>query len=179
MGKTVLYIAASLDGFVAGKNDDLSWLDPYNDVEYGYSDFLAGIGAVIVGRRTYDIEVAHGWENAHPVPTFVMTHRMPVQKPRRPDVVFTSDDIAEVLKKARQLTQKDVWILGGADLARQFLNRGLIDELVLSLVPVILAEGIRLFEGIGGRISLTLREVKQFDEGLVQLIYQMTKKNAA
>lgn len=179
MGKTVLYIAASLDGFVAGKNDDLSWLDPYNGVEYGYNEFFAGIGAIIVGSRTYDIEVAHGWENAHPVPTFVMTHRVTARKPQRSDVVFTNDDIAEVLKKAKQLTQKVVWIEGGADLARQFLIRGLIDDIVLSIVPVILADGIRLFGDLGKQISLSLREAKQFDKGLVQLVYRTAKSTAA
>src|SRR5512139_1333080 len=123
MSRAILYIAASLDGFIAGKDDDISWLDPYASVDYGYDAFFATIGAVIVGWRYYDIEVAHGWENAHPVPTFVVTHRMPVQRTHRPDVVFTSDDIAEVLNKAKQQTQKDVWIEGGADLAQQFLGR--------------------------------------------------------
>jgi dihydrofolate reductase len=179
MGKSILYIAVSLDGFVAGKDDDLSWLNPYNDVDYGYEGFFSSIGAIIVGRRTYDIEVAHGWENAHPVPTFVMTSRMPDRKPQRPDIVFTDEDIAEVLRKAKLLTHKDVWIEGGAHLARQFLTRGLIDEIVLSVVPVILGDGIPLFDKIGGRISLSLRDVKRFDKGLVQLLYDVSKKNSA
>jgi dihydrofolate reductase len=171
MSKAVLYIAVSLDGFVAGKDDDISWLDPYAGVDYRFDAFFSTIGAIIVGRRTYDIEVSRGWENAHPVPTFVVTHRIPSVKPRRPDVFYTSDDIAEVLRKARQLTQKDVWIEGGADLAQQFIDRDLVDEIVLSIVPEILGHGIRLFEKPGRRIPLALRDVKQFDKGLVQLIY--------
>src|SRR5919106_1506256 len=106
MTKTILYIATSLDGFVARKNDDISWLFPYNDVDYGYDEFFSHIGAIIQGRRTYDIEVQHGWEKAHPVPTFVLSHDIPEKTPKRSDVVFTHEDIAEVLKKAKKLTDK-------------------------------------------------------------------------
>jgi dihydrofolate reductase len=171
MAKTVLYIAVSLDGYIAGRDDDLSWLDPYSDVDYEFDKFLSTIGAIIVGRRTYDIEVARGWESGHPVPTFVVTRRLRDGKPRRPDVFFIDDDIAEVLKKAKQVTQKDIWLEGGADLARQFLDRDLIDEFVISVVPVVLGEGVRLFERTGRRMPLALSGVKQFDKGLVQLIY--------
>jgi len=64
MNRAILYIAQSLDGFVAGRNDDISWLFRYNDVDYGFDEFFSRIGAVIKGRRTYDIEIQHGWENA-------------------------------------------------------------------------------------------------------------------
>lgn len=171
MSKTILYIAVSLDGFVAGKNDDISWLFRYNDVDYGFDEFFSGIGAIIQGRRTYDVEKQHGWEYAHNVPLFILSHHVPERKPQREDVVFTADDIAEVLKRAKQLTSKDVWIEGGADVAQQFLGSGLIDEIVLSIVPVILGDGIRLFAKTHERIELSLRQVRQFDKGLVQLIY--------
>lgn len=161
----------SLDGLVAGKDDDISWLFRYNDVDYGFNEFFSTIGAIIQGRRAYDIEVGHGWENPHPVPTFVMSHRLPEKKPQRGDIVFTAEDISEVLKKAKQLTHKHVWIEGGANVAQQFLNKGLVDEIVLSVVPVILGDGIRLFGKTDRPIELSLREVKRFDKGLVQLIY--------
>ena len=129
----MLYIAMSLDGFVAGKNDDISWLFRYNDVDYGYNEFFSGIGAVIQGRRAYEIEIEHGWENAHPVPTFVLSHHPPERRPQRDDVIFTAEDIAAVLRKAKRLTRRNVWIEGGANVAQQFLDRGLIDEVVRSL----------------------------------------------
>ncbi|MBA3318917.1 MAG: dihydrofolate reductase family protein [Gemmatimonadales bacterium] len=121
MNKAVLYIATSLDGFVAGENDDISWLFRYNDVDYGYDQFFSGIGAIIQGRRAYDVEVQHGWQNAHPVPTFVLSHAPPEQSRQRADIVFTAEDIAVVLEQAKQLTSKDVWIEGGAN-----NDRGLI-----------------------------------------------------
>jgi dihydrofolate reductase len=171
MTKTILYIATSLDGFVARKNDDISWLFPYNEVDYRFDEFFSHIGAIIQGRRTYDIEVQHGWVTPHPVPTFVLSHDIPEKTPKRSDVVFTHEDIAEVLKKAKKRTDKHIWIEGGANVAQQFLRRELIDEIVLSYVPAILGDGVRLFDNIEKQIDLSLIDVKRFDKGLVQLIY--------
>lgn len=171
MNTTVLYIATSLDGFVAGPDDDISWLLRYSEVDYGYAEFFSSIGAIIQGRRTYDIEARHGWKNAHPVPTFVLSHQVRDPALLRPDVVFTSDDIEAVLDKARQLTTKKIWIEGGANVAQQFIRRDLVDEIVLSIVPVILGNGIRLFDKTDAPVELTLRETRTFDHGLVQLTY--------
>jgi dihydrofolate reductase len=171
MNRTVLYIAVSLDGFVAGANDDISWLFQYNDVDYEFDAFFSGIGAIIQGRRAYEVEVKNGWETPSPVPTFVLSHRLPEREPQRGNVVFTDEDISDVLKRAKQLTSKDVWIEGGANVAQQFLERDLIDEIVLSIVPVILGDGIRLFGQTHKNIEFALREVRQFDKGLVQLTY--------
>jgi dihydrofolate reductase len=171
MSHVVLYIAQSLDGFIAGPDDDISWLYRYNDVDYGYDEFYSRVGAIIQGRRAYDIEMRNGWENAHPVPTFVLSREPTQRKPLRSDVVFTSADIAQVLDDARRMTTKDVWIEGGANVAQQFLDRGLIDQIILSVVPVVLGDGIRLFGEAHERIELDLRAVRQFDKGLVQLEY--------
>lgn len=173
MGKVILYIATSLDGYIAGKDDDISWLDSYNDVEYGYQRFYTTIGAIIQGRRTYDIEVANGWENSHSIPKIILSHSIAEQKPARPDITFINGDISEALQKAKQATDKNIWILGGADVAQQFINRELVDEIVLTIVPVLLREGIRLFENINKRISLSLTGIKKFDKGLAQLVYKM------
>ena len=81
-------------------------------MDYGFNEFLSGIGAIIQGRRAYEVEVKHGWETPTPVPTFVLSHHLPERKPQRGNVVFTDEDISEVLKKAKQLTSKDVWIEG-------------------------------------------------------------------
>jgi dihydrofolate reductase len=171
MNNAILYIAISLDGFVAGVNDDISWLFRYNDVDYGFDAFFCGIGAIIQGRRAYEVEIKNGWETPSPVPTFVLSHHLPECKPQRGNLVFTDEDISEVLKKAKQQTSKDVWIEGGANVAQQFLDRDLIDEIVLSIVPVILGDGIRLFGKTHKSIEFVLREVRQFDKDLVQLTY--------
>ncbi len=176
MGKVILYIATSLDGYIAGKDDDISWLDPYNDVEYGYQQFFSTIGAIIEGRRTYDIEVASGWENAHHVPKIVLSRHIPERKPERQDITFINGDIAKALQKAKQVTDKNIWILGGVNVAQQFINEELVDEIIVSVVPVILGDGIRLFENIHKRISLSLIDVKKFDKGLAQLVYKISNR---
>ncbi len=177
MPKTILYIASSLDGYIAGKDGDLSWLAPYEDVDYGYEAFFSTIGAIIEGRKTYDIEIKYGWERAHPVPLFILSKDVLARKPARADVVFTHDDIAGVLAAAREKAgSKDVWIEGGANVAQQFINRGLVDELMLTLVPVFLGEGTRLFDNVHARSSFSLQEVRRFDLSLVQLIYTVGRE---
>jgi dihydrofolate reductase len=105
--KTILYIASSLDGYIAGKDDDLFRLVPLQDVDYDYEVSFLRIGAIIEGRRTYDIEIKNGWEHAHPVPLFVLAKDVPARKPARSDVVFTRDDIARVLQQhGRKRDQK-------------------------------------------------------------------------
>ncbi len=174
MSKTILYIAASLDGFIAGPNDDISWLNPYQGIETGYKEFFAGVGAIIEGRRTYEIEVKNGWDKLHSLPLFVLAKDGPAQKPTRAGVTFTHEDIAKVLRKAKAAAgNKNVWIEGGANVAQQFINRGLIDEIVLTLIPVLLGDGIRLFDNIHGLFNLSLTGVKHFDKGMIQLVYKL------
>ena len=176
MPKAILYIASSLDGYIAGKDDDLSWLVPFQDVDYHYEAFFSNIGAIIEGRRTYDIEIKNGWESAHPVPLFVLSKDTSTRKPARSDVVFTNDDIARVLASAREkAAPKDVWIIGGANVAQQFINRGLIDEIILTLVPLFLGEGIRLFDNVRAQAFFFLEDIKRFDKDLVQLVYAASK----
>lgn len=115
----------------------------------GSNEFFAGIGAIIEGRRTYDIEVRNGWENAHPVPTF----------------------IAAVVARAKQVTGKDIWIVGGAHVAQQFLDRGLIDRMIISIVPVVLGEGVRLFGRTSAPVELEFQGTRTLEEGLVQITY--------
>ena len=177
MPGTVLYIASSLDGYIAGKDDDLSWLDAYQSVDYDYDAFFSTIGAIIEGRRTYDIEVRNGWQHARPVPLFVLSRTVPAGTPARPDTVFTHDDIATVRAAAHEKAgSRDVWLIGGADVAQQFITRGLVDRIILTLVPVFLGEGIRLFDKIPAQASFSLQGVRQFDKGLVQLVYEKSSK---
>jgi dihydrofolate reductase len=170
MGRAVLYIAMSLDGYVAGRDDDISWLLPYNDVDYGFDAFFAGIGAIIQGRRAHDIETQHGWNALHARPTFVLTRRPPPASTGG-EFFYTAGDVGEVLQRAKQLSEKDIWIEGGANVAQQYLRRRLVDDMVVTIAPTLLGEGIPLFERHDQRLPLTLREVRQFDRGLVQLHY--------
>lgn len=171
MGRTVLYIATSLDGYIAGKNDNISWLSEYQDVDYEYDKFFKSVGSIIQGRRTYDVEVREGWIGMHPVPVFVLSKDIHVDVPE--GYTFANGDLQDVLKMAKKAAKgRHVWIAGGAHVGQQFLNEGLIDEIMLTIVPKLIGFGIRLFENIQKPGNLSLTNVKQYDKGLVQIIYK-------
>lgn len=171
MNKTVLYIATSLDGYIAGDNDDMAWLSPFEGGEYGYKEFLSTVGVIIEGKRTYDLSVERGFVNeAHPVPSLVLSHSSP-QVPEGITVTFVEGAAESILARAKKMTDKKIWIVGGAKVARLFMKAGLIDEYIITLIPVVLGKGIKLFEEMPQSTELVLKDTKTFDKGLVQLIY--------
>jgi dihydrofolate reductase len=172
MSKVVLYIAASLDGYIARPDGDVSWLDPYNDVDYGYDRFFEGIGAIIMGSKSY--EALREWYYGK-TKTFVVTRRtLPV--PQGADVELYSGPFPQLVDKARQVAGgKDVWHFGGGELATAFLNEGLIDEVQLGLIPTLLGEGIPLFHGVAKQASFHLVQSVPFSNGLVILHYSVIK----
>ncbi|HSX27598.1 MAG TPA: dihydrofolate reductase family protein [Patescibacteria group bacterium] len=172
MGKTIIYISMTLDGFVAGKDDDLSWLMPYASVDYGYNDFYKGIGAIILGKRTCDHIVANwDWPYSN-VPVFVLSDEPLKNKPSEGEIHAVNGVIEDVLEQAKQKTDKNIWIGGGAHVVQDFLRQDLADELIITVVPVLLGEGISLFGDIN-RTNLELIHVDEYDSGLVQLRYKV------
>ena len=152
MSQLVVYIATSLDGLIAGEGDDLSWLPapPEDGGDFGFGAFLSGIGALLMGRRTFDVVV--GFPGPWPFgerPVFVATHRAlpPVAGPVR----AVSGDIGAMVAAAKAAAGGlDVYIDGGA-LIRQALDAELVDAMTLTTVPVVLGAGLPLFGGGGPR----------------------------
>jgi dihydrofolate reductase len=174
MSKTIVYISMTLDGFVAGKNDDLSWLMPYSTVNYGYKEFYDTIGAIILGKRTYDHIIGNwGWPYAD-IPAFILSNSLLKNVPRGTEVNTVQGDIADVLEAAKSKTNKDIWVGGGAHVVQEFLNQGLVDELIITIVPVLLGEGIRLFDSLTSQSLLEHYDTKTYDKGLVQLSYRVS-----
>lgn len=177
MGKTILYIAMTLDGFIAGENDDLSFLEHSvgsPESNHGkirsFESFFDTIGALIVGRNTYDWEKTHAGGDVHPIPKFVLTHQ-----PQATDgkTEFTNEALPVILAKAKAAAgDKDVWIEGGARVAQQYLEAGLIDILDLYVFPYILGKGVRLFEEMPSPVKLELIETNS-SNGMVQLKYNV------
>lgn len=170
-----VYIACSFDGFIAGVDDDLSWL-PTGGGEVanlepgavGFAEFMAGVGALLMGRRTYD--VAAGFGGAWPygdTPVLVATHR--ALDPVAPAVRAVTGEITEVVAEAKRTAgDKDVYLDGGA-LIRQALDAGLVDDLVVTLVPVLLGAGHPLFAGVTQRHDLEIRGHYRFGDGMLQI----------
>jgi dihydrofolate reductase len=169
MSTVILDISVSLDGFVARPDDDPGpvhdWLfngdtvHPDNDFfrtagasTRVLSESLRATGAIVTGRRTYDL--TGGWGGDHPVAgaaVFVVTHSPPHSVPRgRTSFTFVEGVHAAVERARRAAGDKEVWVMGGASVARQCLTAGLVDELRIHLSPVLLGDGVRLFDDLGG-----------------------------
>lgn len=149
--KTVYYTATTLDGYLADEHDSLDWLFKQQQDEHGamnYEDFIAGIGAMAMGATTYQWVVDHlaqsGEKWPYTIPCWVFTHRH--LEPIGEGITFTSAPVPEVhAAMAAAAGGKDVWMVGGGDLAAQFAEHGLLDEMVLSIAPVTLGAGRPLF----------------------------------
>ncbi|WKG03834.1 dihydrofolate reductase family protein [Mycolicibacterium sp. HK-90] len=143
--KTVYYTASSLDGFIVDAEGSLDWLisrDIDQDGPFGYDEFIKTIGALAMGSTTYEwIVQNHPGEWMYEQPAWVLTHRPEIIAAEHPVQVF-SGDIAELhAKLVAAAAGKDVWVIGGGDVAAQFATAGLIDEMIVSYAPCSLGEG--------------------------------------
>ena len=173
------YFAQSLDGYIAESNHGLDWLMRYDGDSSGdvsaatdgsYDDFIAQVGALAMGSATYEVvlEAAEsGWPYAG-TPSWVFTSReLPV--PEGADVRFVAGDVGPALEEMRAVAgERNIWVVGGGDLAMQFADAGLLDELHITIVPAILGAGIPAFSGrLVGRLRLL--GVRPFRNGMAEL----------
>ncbi|MBP2454905.1 dihydrofolate reductase family protein [Mycolicibacterium lutetiense] len=143
--KTVYYTASSLDGFIVDTADSLDWLisrDIDQDGPFGYDEFIKTIGALVMGSSTYEwIVKDQPNEWAYEQPTWVLTHRPEIVSAEHPVELF-SGEVAELHPQlAAAAAGKDVWVVGGGEVAAQFVTAGLIDEMIVSYAPCSLGAG--------------------------------------
>ncbi|WP_031529856.1 dihydrofolate reductase family protein [Dyadobacter crusticola] len=172
MRKLVLYIATSVDGYIAAPGDDLGFLAKVEKEgeDYGYREFIAEVDTVIVGRRTYDWVMQHVPEFSHADKESYIITRTPQESIG--NTHFYTGDIGELVATLKAKEGKTIFCDGGAEVVHQLLTRGLIDEFVISIIPVFVGDGIRLFKDGRPGADLKLVEAKSFDSGLVQLRYR-------
>ena len=163
-GKLIFDISMSLDGFIAGKN--ISAEQPMGDSGMRLHDWIFGgkteidkkvldeiienSGAVIVGGRTYHIAIKDAWGGVSPftIPAFVLSENVPEKIPA--GFTFISSSIETAVTEARAVAgHKNIWVMGGAAIGRQYIKSGLLDEIHIHLIPVLLGEGIPLFDHSG------------------------------
>lgn len=168
-GPVRVFIACSLDGFIAGPDGDLSWLPaPQAGEDYGYGELIGRTSAILMGRGTYDVAAGFAaWPYAE-LPVFVASHR-PLE-PVAPTVRPVSGTPAELLAIAGEQTDGGIYLDGG-NLIRSFLDDGLVDELTVTIVGVILGAGVPLFAGVTRPHRLELASSTEYPDGLVQLRY--------
>lgn len=166
-----VFIASSLDGFIAGPEDELDWLDGYDEMEDTFTPFFAGIGALLMGRRTFDVVAAmEGPWYYGSTPVLVATSR-DLASPRS-TVRPVRGTIEQMVAEAERVAgDKDVYIDGGT-LIRSALEAGLVDEIQVTMIPMVLGAGIPLFAGCAQRHRFTLRQAREIGAGLVELTYQ-------
>lgn len=163
-----LFIATSLDGYIAGPDDDLSWL--FTDEDYGFSDFYAHVDTLIMGRGTYDVVGTFG-EWPYKGKRAIIVSRKGDVEIKTPMTTVESGDMVEFLERLENEGAKNVWLVGGGELVRSFLKQHLIDRITVSMHPVLLGTGIPLFPGGFPRTMLQLDTVEPYETGLVQLNY--------
>ncbi|KAA5538939.1 dihydrofolate reductase family protein [Adhaeribacter rhizoryzae] len=172
MRRLVLYIACSLDGYIAKPYDDLSFLNhvQQEDEDYGYQNFVATVDTVIVGRKTYDWVLSQGYEFPHAdKESYVITRT--IQAPQG-NITFYTGDIKDLVIGLKNQEGKHIFCDGGAEIVNMLLKEKLLDELIISVVPVLVGNGTRLFQEGLPEQELALAAVKHFPSGLVQLQYQ-------
>jgi len=171
MRKIILGLAVSLDSFIEGPNGEYDWC--FTDQDYGMHDFFNRVDAVFMGRKSYDL--VQGMENTDFMPkmkTYVFSNTITQTKD---DSIVVSGDIAAEIAKIKNQPGKDIWLFGGANLTSSLMNSKLVDEVWLSVHPILLGSGKPLFSGIRERIKLNLIDTKTYSTGLVSLTYALEK----
>lgn len=189
MRKVVLFIAMSLDGYIADKNGGVKWLEGQSEKEGdggAYEDFVKSVDTVLMGWNTYHqivTELSPDEWVYDGLSSYVLTSRKPEASAEEETsgqtvakgITFANETICDIIGRLKQEEGRNIWICGGADVVRQAMEAGLIDEYRISVIPVVLGEGIPLF-GAGIRETrLKLERVKTYN-GITELVYTRRDK---
>lgn len=179
---TQYYTASSIDGFIATEDDSLDWLFPLAELEKtSYPTFVSQVGAIAMGSSTYEWLLRHAVklgavdEGAWPYsqPTWVFSSRK-LDVPAKADIRFVQGDIRPVHARMKEAAGgKNIWIMGGGDLAGQFFDAGLLDELIVQIGSVSLAHGKPVFPRRVFSPVLQLVSVSRISEGMAELRYKI------
>lgn len=172
--KLILYISMSLDGFIATKEDDLSWLSiaEKEGEDYGYADFNNTVDTYLVGRKTYEVvlKLTGGeYPQAKVHDCYVLT-RSP--KEYKNGITFYNGDIPTLINDLKSKKGKNIYCDGGGEIVNLLMNNNLIDEYIISVMPIVLGDGKQLFKGGIDKIDIELLSCQSFDTGVVQLHYK-------
>ena len=168
MTKILVYITSSLDGFIARENGDIDWLPKL--AESGYDAFYKSVDTVIMGKTTYDQVLTFGEYPYKDKKSFVFTS---TNQNKDENAEFVSD-VEKFVKDGFPGAGKNIWLVGGAQIIASFLKQEAIDEITISLIPVLLGKGIPLFKNIENETKLEFVKTEKYDQ-LVDLYYKVLK----
>jgi dihydrofolate reductase len=172
--KVILYISMSVDGFLATKDDDLSWLSivEKEGEDYGYGALTESADTYIVGRKTYEVvlNLTNGvFSQADQYDCYVITRE---ERKSENGITFYNGDMETLIQQLKQKEGGNIYCDGGGQIVKLLMEKNLIDEYIISVIPVMLGDGKRLFLGENDKISLKAKSSKYFETGLVQLRYE-------
>lgn len=174
MRKVILGLGISLDGYIARKNDDVDFL--FMPKDYSMTPFFATIDTAIMGRKTFDVamKMGGGGFTGSSMKSYVMSRTQPPGE--RDGVEFVNSSPVTLVAEIRKRPGKNIWLMGGGELARDFLKADLVDELYIGIVPTLLGEGIPLFPSGFPQREYELVENKTYSRGMIALKYQRAPK---
>ena len=173
MGKIFTSIAVSLDGYIASKSGDVSWLNDSmaQGEDYGFEENMKRTGTFIMGANTYKEMLRSGMAGGKER-TYVITKERNLKKGSRTQ--FFDGDLKELAEKVRSETDKDIYVWGGGDVITQFIDLDLLDELNIAVIPILLGDGVPLFGKFSNLKKLRLTECKKFEKsGIAALKYEL------
>jgi len=169
MKKVILNIATSLDGFIARKNGSVDWLPEINNTkeDYGMKEFMESVGTVVLGNTTYQ-QFKAPYKNKK---CFVFSRK---NTGKEDNIIYVNSDVDDFLNGLSD-DDGNIWLVGGADIIKEFLKKNLIDEFIITVIPKLIGEGIPLFTEGGEEHQLNLRNFKKYESGVVQLHCQSVR----
>ena len=177
-----LHVVSSLDGFIATKDNNVSWMHAESVYPAGVSlsqeeiaAFITSIDCYVLGSRTYEHALELGWPYGD-TPTVVVTRRK--LSSTRKSVEFYSGDLKALVDEKLAPRYRNIWLVGGAMLSQRFLELGLVNEIRLTIAPILLGEGLRLFGSSPEEQRWDLKNVVAYKNGFVELSYSATKATA-
>ena len=179
--KITIHMVSSVDGFIAKRDNSVSWFETPDRYEKGiaelnFEEFLKSIDCYIMGARTYEhaleLSRSYGWPYGN-VPTIVLTHQeLPIE---RLNIEFYSGDLNKLVNEQLKTKYSNVWVVGGALVAKDFIRLKLADELRMSVLPILLGDGTAFFDHLGLEQLLHLKDVTAYKSGMVELHYEIRK----
>ncbi len=166
----------SLDGYIADSNDNINFLSivEQEGQDYGYSKFVNTVDTIIIGRKTYDKVISLGFEYPHKdkdVYIITRTERLEIGPFK-----FYTGSLTELISRLKNQDGKNIYCDGGAEIVNELLKNNLIDEMIISVIPILLGTGIELFKVGRKEQKLTLLSSEKFEKGLVQLHYKIERE---
>jgi len=179
--KITIHMVSSVDGYIAKKDNSVAWFETADFYDKGVDQqdaekFLKTIDCYIMGSHTYEhaleLSTTYGWAYGD-VPTIVLTHRnLPIE---RQNIETYSGNLHQLVNERLKPNYTNVWLVGGAQLAKDFIRLNLADEIIQSILPVLLGDGIPFFNQLEQEQTLHLKNVTAYKSGMVELCYQVRK----